>query len=178
MLAGLLKDLYGFFEVVGRVCLDTRSSWLGSGWLWFSVQVNLFFSRSILSLDDLGHVSVLITSESGSRNFLWMLSIDIHCTGCNYQLLELLVFVTFCISIVIRFEKRVYIPLPEKHARTEIFKIHIGNTPNTLTDSDYKSLGAETDGWVMYTVFSLLSVWLTWMDVHFWQLMAHNYIFW
>lgn len=46
-----------------------------------------------------------------------------------------------------RFEKRIYIPLPEKNARTEIFKIHIGNTPNTLTDSDYRTLGAEAEGY-------------------------------
>jgi len=45
-----------------------------------------------------------------------------------------------------RFEKRIYIPLPEKNARTDIFKIHIGNTPNTLTDGDYRMLGAEAEG--------------------------------
>lgn len=33
-----------------------------------------------------------------------------------------------------RFEKRIYIPLPEAPARTGMFKLHIGNTPNTLTE--------------------------------------------
>jgi vacuolar protein-sorting-associated protein 4 len=46
-----------------------------------------------------------------------------------------------------RFEKRIYIPLPEKNARTEIFKIHVGNTPNELTEHDYRQLGDQTEGY-------------------------------
>ncbi|KAL0227572.1 hypothetical protein RCL1_003716 [Eukaryota sp. TZLM3-RCL] len=45
-----------------------------------------------------------------------------------------------------RFEKRIYIPLPEPIARTTMFKIHIGNTPNQLQDSDYQDLGDRTEG--------------------------------
>ncbi|KAG9509326.1 Vacuolar protein sorting-associated protein 4B, partial [Fragariocoptes setiger] len=45
-----------------------------------------------------------------------------------------------------RFEKRIYIPLPEEHARREIFKLHIGNTPNSLTEEDYKILAQRTQG--------------------------------
>lgn len=33
-----------------------------------------------------------------------------------------------------RFEKRIYIPLPEAPARTAMFKLHVGKTPNTLTE--------------------------------------------
>lgn len=32
-----------------------------------------------------------------------------------------------------RFDKRIYIPLPEAPARASMFKIHLGDTPNTLT---------------------------------------------
>src|SRR5258708_7032289 len=45
-----------------------------------------------------------------------------------------------------RFEKRIYIPLPEAHARSAIFKMTVGNTPNSLTDDDFKVLGKKTDG--------------------------------
>lgn len=45
-----------------------------------------------------------------------------------------------------RFEKRIYIPLPEKNARTEIFKIHIGNTPHSLSENDFRTLGDESEG--------------------------------
>lgn len=45
-----------------------------------------------------------------------------------------------------RFEKRVYIPLPEKEARTIMARIHLGDTPNNLSDSDFDSLGRLTEG--------------------------------
>jgi vacuolar protein-sorting-associated protein 4 len=45
-----------------------------------------------------------------------------------------------------RFEKRIYIPLPEAPARSSIFKIHIGNTPNSLTEDDFRVLGQKTEG--------------------------------
>jgi len=45
-----------------------------------------------------------------------------------------------------RFEKRIYIPLPEKHARAVMLKLHIGDTPHTLTDRDFDKLGEKTEG--------------------------------
>lgn len=44
-----------------------------------------------------------------------------------------------------RFEKRIYIPLPESNARSRIFQINVKNTPNTLRPEDYKYLGQITD---------------------------------
>ncbi|KAK0156068.1 Vacuolar protein sorting-associated protein 4B [Merluccius polli] len=46
-----------------------------------------------------------------------------------------------------RFEKRIYIPLPEEHARTFMFKLHLGATPTSLTDTDFVTLGSKTDGY-------------------------------
>jgi vacuolar protein-sorting-associated protein 4 len=46
-----------------------------------------------------------------------------------------------------RFEKRIYIPLPDVEARTEMFKLNVGNQPCTLTQQDYKALGEMTDGY-------------------------------
>jgi vacuolar protein-sorting-associated protein 4 len=46
-----------------------------------------------------------------------------------------------------RFERRVYIPLPDEAARVAMFKIHIGNTPNTLKKEDYGELAKLTDGY-------------------------------
>ncbi|KAK3085720.1 hypothetical protein FSP39_007778 [Pinctada imbricata] len=46
-----------------------------------------------------------------------------------------------------RFEKRIYIPLPEAPARTEMFKLHLGATPHELNDSDFKDLGQRTQGY-------------------------------
>ncbi|XP_013109934.1 vacuolar protein sorting-associated protein 4 [Stomoxys calcitrans] len=46
-----------------------------------------------------------------------------------------------------RFEKRIYIPLPEAHARLVMFKIHLGNTTHVLTEQDLKELAGKTDGY-------------------------------
>lgn len=48
-----------------------------------------------------------------------------------------------------RFEKRIYIPLPEQHARLVMFKIHLGNTAHILTEDDLKMLASKTDGLVL-----------------------------
>lgn len=45
-----------------------------------------------------------------------------------------------------RFQKRIYISLPEAEARSVMFKIHIGATPCGLTQDDYTKLGAKTVG--------------------------------
>jgi len=45
-----------------------------------------------------------------------------------------------------RFEKRVYIPLPEKEARSYMVKMNLGDTPNSLSEDDIDKLGEITDG--------------------------------
>lgn len=37
--------------------------------------------------------------------------------------------------------------MPEDHGRTAMFKLHLGSTPNSLTESDYRELGKRTDGY-------------------------------
>lgn len=39
-----------------------------------------------------------------------------------------------------RFERRIYIPLPDVQARRQMFVIHVGDTPNTLTEDDWMEL--------------------------------------
>ncbi|KAJ9580641.1 hypothetical protein L9F63_024176, partial [Diploptera punctata] len=46
-----------------------------------------------------------------------------------------------------RFEKRIYIPLPEEHARLLIFKMNLGSTHHTITDEDFVKLAKSTDGY-------------------------------
>lgn len=45
-----------------------------------------------------------------------------------------------------RFEKRVYISLPEAGPRTFMVKLHLGDTPNNLTEADFERLGQLTEG--------------------------------
>lgn len=46
-----------------------------------------------------------------------------------------------------RFEKRVYIALPEKEARKKMFKLNLGNTPNSLSEEDFDNLGELTENY-------------------------------
>lgn len=45
-----------------------------------------------------------------------------------------------------RFEKRVYIPLPQGFARTLMVKLNLGDTPSSLTEDDFDKLGEITEG--------------------------------
>ena len=45
-----------------------------------------------------------------------------------------------------RFERRIYIPLPDYPARRRVFEIHIGDTPNSLSSKDMDELANRTDG--------------------------------
>ena len=44
------------------------------------------------------------------------------------------------------FVQRIYIPLPEVGARAHMFKVHLGDTPNALTQRDFDELARRTDG--------------------------------
>ena len=41
-----------------------------------------------------------------------------------------------------RFERRVYIALPDEPARNNLFKVHLGQTPHNLTEDDFQRLAA------------------------------------
>ncbi|KAL3752339.1 hypothetical protein ACJRO7_013056 [Eucalyptus globulus] len=45
-----------------------------------------------------------------------------------------------------RFDKRIYIPLPDLKARQHMFKVHLGDTPHNLAESDFESLASRTGG--------------------------------
>lgn len=55
--------------------------------------------------------------------------------------------IPWCLDSAIRrrFERRIYISLPEAPARRQMFKIHLGNTVNTLTEADWTELAMKTD---------------------------------
>ena len=45
-----------------------------------------------------------------------------------------------------RFERRIYIPLPEPNARATMFSLNIGSTPCKMTSKDTKMLAEKTEG--------------------------------
>jgi vacuolar protein-sorting-associated protein 4 len=46
-----------------------------------------------------------------------------------------------------RFEKRVYIPLPDQPARKRLFELSIGDTPNDLDHEDFEELSNRSEGY-------------------------------
>ena len=46
-----------------------------------------------------------------------------------------------------RFEKRIYIPLPEVGARKVMLGIHLGDTPNELSDANFTAIAEKTEGY-------------------------------
>lgn len=55
--------------------------------------------------------------------------------------------IPWCLDPAIRrrFEKRIYVPLPELNARIQMFKLHLGNSYHSLVDEDFKLLGQRTE---------------------------------
>lgn len=51
------------------------------------------------------------------------------------------------LAIKRRFEKRIYIPLPELEARQRMFELQVGSTPCLLGPKDYRELAIKTDGY-------------------------------
>lgn len=52
-----------------------------------------------------------------------------------------------CCLPTCRFEKRIYIPLPEEAARAQMFRLHLGNTPHSLSNEDIQELARKTEGY-------------------------------
>merc|ERR1712112_449539 len=46
-----------------------------------------------------------------------------------------------------RFEKRIYITLPDANARTYMFKLNMGKTPHNISEEEFRDLGRRTDGY-------------------------------
>jgi len=46
-----------------------------------------------------------------------------------------------------RFEKRIYIPLPEAQARGTMFKLHMGSTPCQVSEEEWRQLGIKAEGY-------------------------------
>ena len=54
-----------------------------------------------------------------------------------------------------RFQKKIYISLPEAKARKVMFKLNLGDTYNDLTDEQYETLGNLTEGYSGSDIYNL-----------------------
>ncbi len=46
-----------------------------------------------------------------------------------------------------RFQKKIYISLPDEPARLALFKLSIGDTPNSITEEEYKEMAQMTESY-------------------------------
>lgn len=90
----------------------------------------------------LGATNIPWTLDSAIRR-RYLLLFDERCLWPRWLSLVLTVHQWYHL----RFEKRIYIPLPEEHARSFMFKLHLGSTPTSLSESDFVTLGKKTDGY-------------------------------
>ena len=51
------------------------------------------------------------------------------------------------LNIFFRFEKRIYIPLPEASARVKMFELHMGNIKHCIQPTEFRDLAEKTEGW-------------------------------
>jgi vacuolar protein-sorting-associated protein 4 len=47
-----------------------------------------------------------------------------------------------------RFQKKIYIGLPDIEARKVMLKLNLGNTSNALTEEDYETIASRTEGYL------------------------------
>lgn len=45
-----------------------------------------------------------------------------------------------------RFQKKIYIPLPEENARLSMLKMNLGTTPHNITEEEFMELASRTEG--------------------------------
>ncbi|PNH05006.1 Vacuolar protein sorting-associated protein 4A, partial [Tetrabaena socialis] len=140
-----------FFSISSQ---DLVSKWLGESEKLVSQLFALARENapSIIFIDEVDSLcSVRGDNESeAARRIKTQLMIEIQGVGSNNNRVLVLGATNLPYSldqaIRRRFDKRIYIPLPKETARGQMFRIHLGDTPNTLTDEDYCELGRRTEG--------------------------------
>ena len=61
-------------------------------------------------------------------------------------------------SWTFRFEKRIYIALPEAQERADMFRDNMNNVRCDLTERDVLELGTMTEGWALGLLYTLQSL--------------------
>eukprot|EP00798_Chlamydomonas_sp_ICE-L_P020535 gene20535-27325_t len=140
-----------FFSISSK---DLVSKWHGESEKLVSQLFSLArkSSPSIIFIDEVDSLcgtGGLHESELG-RRIKTQLMVEMQGVGSNNEKVLVLAATNLPYSldkaIRQRFDKRIYIPLPEQPARAHMFKIHLGDTPNNLTEPDFQELGRRTEG--------------------------------
>ncbi|MEW5297799.1 MAG: hypothetical protein WDW36_000983 [Sanguina aurantia] len=140
-----------FFSISSQ---DLVSKWLGESEKLVSSLFNLARENapSIIFIDEVDSLcSARGEGESeAARRIKTQLMVEMQGVGSDNNKVLILAATNLPYNldqaIRRRFDKRIYIPLPEASARAHMFKIHLGDTPNELSEDDFQQLGERTEG--------------------------------
>ncbi|KAG6477977.1 hypothetical protein ZIOFF_061409 [Zingiber officinale] len=149
------RSTSGHFEIVLISSSDLVSKWMGESEKLVS---NLFQmarenTPSIIFIDEIdslcGQRGEGNESEA-SRRIKTELLVQMQGVGNNDQKVLVLAATNtpYALDQAVRrrFDKRIYIPLPDLKARQHMFKVHLGDTPHNLSESDFEYLAYRTEG--------------------------------
>ncbi|KAI0224356.1 Suppressor protein of bem1/bed5 double mutants [Lamellibrachia satsuma] len=81
----------------------------------------------------------LLKQMEGADTTLQASNIFLMCaTNCPWEL---------DVAFLRRFQKRIYIPLPDREARLSLLKLHIGDCAVRLSDQEWEEMAEKTDGY-------------------------------
>ena len=69
-----------------------------------------------------------------------------------------------------RFQRRIYIPLPEFETRYILFKHLCAKTPNTLTDDQFRDMAERAEGYYSYYLGIQGQISTLWLKMQFMSL--------
>ncbi len=136
-------------------CSDLVSRWLGeSEWLVKSLfEIARQMKPAVIFFDEVDFIcSARSDSENdATRRIKTEFLVQMQGVGVNNDGIMVLgaTSIPWGLDAAIRrrFEKRIYIPLPDLAARRRMFEIDIGDTATALTPNDCNTLGSKTDGY-------------------------------
>lgn len=146
-------------ETPNSTFFSVSSSDLVSKWLGESERLvrNLFqlakeLSPSIIFIDEVDSLcSARSETESESARRI-KTELLVQLQGVGHDLEGVLVLAATNMPWLLdagirrRFERRIYIPLPDKHVRAVLFRSHMSEVKHELTEQDWRNLAERTEG--------------------------------
>ncbi|CAL8090110.1 unnamed protein product [Calicophoron daubneyi] len=132
---------------------DLVSKWLGESEKLVKTLFTMARERkpSIVFIDEIDSIcgSRSDSESESARRIKTEFLVQMQGVGTDNQNVLILAAtnIPWCLDPAIRrrFEKRIYIPLPEAPERANMFKANLGQTYHTLTPKDFVTLGAKSD---------------------------------
>eukprot|EP00899_Mesostigma_viride_P017086 jgi/Mesvir1/25379/Mv01421-RA.1 len=133
---------------------DLVSKWMGESEKLVAALFSMAREKapSIIFMDDID--SLTSKRGEGESEAMWRVKTEIlvQMQGVSHDSNKVLILAATNMpynldqAVRRRFDKRIYIPLPDTKARAAMFKIHLGDTPSCLRGGDLDILAGRTEG--------------------------------